>query len=99
MSRGLGQRQLAILAILERYQATGEGELGLRVEEIAHRLGHSAQESASALSSIRRALAKMSSASLVSKRYYPRLQGRPRVWKITRDGLAELERRIGRLAR
>jgi hypothetical protein len=96
MGRGLGQRQLAILGILARYEAYGEGELhGLRVEEIALRFGPSMKESISARSSIRRALAKMKSRGLVGKPYFynPRLQGQPQLWKITDAGLAEVERR------
>jgi len=97
VSRGLGQRQLTILTILARYKTSAPRELlGLRVEEIAQdviRLLGLTQERASALSSTRRALAKMRSASLVSSRYYPRHQGQPRVWRITSVGLAELRRR------
>jgi DNA-binding MarR family transcriptional regulator len=94
MGRGLGQRQLTILGVLARYEASGESELyGLRVEEIALQPGPSIKESASARSSIRRALAKMWSKGLVDKRYYPHRQGRPRLWKITDAGLAEMDRR------
>lgn len=102
MGRGLGQRQLAILGILARYEARGEGELhGLRVEEIALYFGPSMKESTSARSSIRRALAKMKSKGLVGKPYYyyPRLQGQPQMWKITDAGLAEVERRRARPVR
>src|ERR1700733_9923579 len=98
MSRGLGRRQLTILRILARYEARGERELlGLRVEEIAEGvvrlLGLASQERDSALSSTRRALAKMWSAGLVGSRYYPHRQGQPQVWRITSVGLAELSRR------
>ena len=74
MGRGLGQRQLTILMILVRYEASGERKLqGLRVAEIAHQLEHSVEESHSVRSSTRRALAKMSSKGLVGWRYYPHL--------------------------
>lgn len=98
MGRGLGQRQLAILGILARYEASGEGELhGLRVEEITLHFGPSIKESVSAQSSIRRALAKMWSNGLVSKPYYrPHDRGQPKLWKITDAGLAEVERRRAR---
>ena len=94
MSRGLGRRQLTILGILARYEASGEGDLhGLRVEEIALEFGQSAQEPVSTRSSIRRALSKMRGAGLVDQPYwYPHRQGQPRIWKITRAGLAEVER-------
>jgi hypothetical protein len=95
MGRGLGQRQLTILGVLARYEASGESELyGLRVEEIALQSGLSIKESASARSSIRRALAKMWSKGLVDKPYYyPHRQGQPQLWKITDAGLAEMDRR------
>ena len=95
MSKGLGQIQLKILAILARYEADGDERLrGLLVEEIAQRFRPSRKKSVAGRSSIRRALANMRSAGLVQTRYWrPHDQGRPRLWKITNAGLDEVRRR------
>lgn len=70
VSRGLGRRQLMILRILARDQARVMAHKarwdGLLVGEIARRSGRSAKNSASARSSIRRALAKMQAEGLVN---------------------------------
>jgi hypothetical protein len=99
VSRGLGQVQLKILAILARYEADGDERLrGLLVEEIARRFRPSRAMSAAGRSSIRRALVNMRSAGLVQTRHWrPHDQGRPKLWKITNGGMTEAKRRRIRL--
>ncbi len=106
MSRGLGRLQLKVLEALARYEASDNQWLpGMLVEEIAYECGYSKgylepilpdmfrqrmEDWVTAVSSIRRALARMEVAGLVETQYCLKERGQPRIWKITDNGLAEL---------
>ncbi len=78
MSRGIGQRQRAILYMLDR------SEGGLMVFDLAPG-GDSIDPSSGA--STRRALYRLRTLGLVEQRwYYSRSQGRPASWAITDAG-------------
>jgi len=89
MSRGLGRRQVAILQVLVHSREPAMSVHAV-VREAMRCLGTEVQDSASAMSSTRRALGTMRRRGLASARYHPRRQGQPRVWSITNQGLWEL---------